>query len=142
LEGSYLNFSTELVVRYVETDKMGIVHHSNYPIWFEVTRVEFIKEFGYTNTELENRGILLPLRSLECNYIRPAKFEDLISINISVINFTCVKIDFKYSVLRKTDNKLLAEGVTKHAWTNKDLVPLNIKKIVPDLYNKIKNFIE
>ncbi|MFR3009310.1 MAG: acyl-CoA thioesterase, partial [Pseudoruminococcus massiliensis] len=60
---------SKIVARYAETDQMGIVHHSVYPIWFEVGRTDFIKLTGMSYTELEESGVMLPLASLECKYI-------------------------------------------------------------------------
>ena len=70
---SAMKCESKIVARYAETDQMGIVHHSVYPIWFEVGRTDFIKLTGMSYTELEESGVMLPLASLECKYILPMK---------------------------------------------------------------------
>ena len=60
---------SKITVRYAETDKMGIVHHSNYPVWFEIARTDFIKALGVPYSVLEEKGLMLPLIGLSCRYI-------------------------------------------------------------------------
>jgi len=67
---------TEIIVRYAETDRMGIVHHSNYPIWFEAARTDFIKNLGMSYSKIEERGFMLPLIELTCRYKGAARYED------------------------------------------------------------------
>jgi len=71
-----LTSETRLVVRYAETDQMGIVHHSNYPVWFEAGRTDFIKGIGLPYSKIEEKGILLPLIELKCCYRGAARYED------------------------------------------------------------------
>ena len=65
---------TRLTVRYAETDMMGIAHHSNYPIWYEAGRTDYIKLFDMTYTQIEEEGVLMPLTNLHCTFIKPAKY--------------------------------------------------------------------
>ena len=71
---------TNLIVRYAETDQMGIVHHSNYPIWFEAARTDYIKKIGLPYSKIEERGLLLPLIELNCKYKGAARYEDEVVI--------------------------------------------------------------
>ena len=130
----------KITVRYAETDKMGIVHHSNYAVWFECARTEFFKNLGYTYSSIEDDGILLPLTDLKCSFKKPAKYEDEIILILEVVKLTCVRLSFCYEVYDNCFN-LIASGETSHAWTDKDLKPLNIEKHKPALYNMLKQTI-
>jgi acyl-CoA thioester hydrolase len=125
---------TSLVVRYAETDAMGIVHHSIYAIWFEVGRTEMIKKMGMSYSEIERQGLMLPLIHLQCHFKAPAKYEDELLVKTFVKESTHTKILFGYQVIKKLDEKLLCEGETTHVWTDKTLKPVNIKKVCPEIY--------
>lgn len=126
--------TTDITVRYVETDKMGIVHHSVYAVWFEAARTEFIKFLGISYSECEKRGVMLPLVSLECKYIKPAYYEDEISIEAFIDKMTPVRLTISYRVLNKKSSELLATGTTNHVWTNDEMRPVNLKKYNHEIY--------
>ena len=128
---------TYLTVRYAETDQMGIVHHSNYPIWFEVGRTEFLKSLGTSYSGVEDSGVILPLFEINCQFKSPAKYEDNILIITSIKSLSRVRVCFSYEVLNVADNKLLATGETMHAWTDKALNPVNAEKKIPELYSML-----
>lgn len=131
-----------ITVRYSETDMMGVAHHANYPIWFEMGRTEYIKESGISYSEIEARGILLPLIHLECNYKRPAKYEDRLAVVTKLVELTCVKVRFAYEVYNEADNSLLATGETVHAWTNRELRPVNFQRKEPEVYRILAERLE
>ena len=79
---------TIIKVRYQETDQMGVAHHSVYPVWFEEARTNFIKEIGVSYSEIEKMGIMLPLSKLNCKYIKPALYEDILTIQTKIRNRT------------------------------------------------------
>lgn len=124
---------TEIVVRYAETDQMGIVHHSNYAVWYEQARTEFIRHFGLSYGEMEKRGIWLPLLSLHCDYKGPAFYEDRLVIKTSIGLLTPSRIQFCYEIWRE-GTKLINTGYTQHAFTSPALRPMNLKKHHPELY--------
>ncbi|PRR77915.1 Acyl-CoA thioester hydrolase YbgC [Clostridium liquoris] len=128
---------TKLKVRYVETDKMGIVHHSNYYAWFEVGRGEFILESGMSYRELEENGIMMPLRETYCKYIKGAKYEDNIIIETFIKELTPVKVIFNYNVIREEDGKLLAKGATTQVFVNNDFKIINLKRKYPDIWERM-----
>jgi len=129
---------TELVVRYAETDQMGIAHHSNYAVWFEAGRTEYIKSLGISYTRVEELGLMLPLKSLHCDFIKPAKYEDSIIILTKIKESNGVRLSFSYNVLNKEDGTLLAKGETEHVWTDKTFRPCNLKKRNTEIYNLIQ----
>ena len=134
-------YETEVKVRYVETDQMGIVHHSNYLPWFEVGRTELFNSIGISYGQIEKDGIMLPLIDSYCRYINSSKYEDELIIQTVVEQLKHVKTKVAYSIIRKEDNKLIAIGYTTHVFTDLNLKPINLKKHNLDLYNKLLNCI-
>lgn len=126
---------TEIVVRYAETDQMGIAHHSNYPIWYEAARTDFIKGAGISYSEVEKRGYMLPLLELKSCYKKPAKYEDQLFIITKIKDLSFTRITFYYEVYNKNENTLINYGETMHVWTDKNLKPVNMKKCAPEIYN-------
>lgn len=127
-----------IIVRYAETDQMGIVHHSVYPVWYEAARTEFIKKLGITYTQMEQLGILLPVAEVTCRYFFPAHYEDELTVTVSVKNMTPARIEFAYVVTKPGRAKPINTGTTLHAFAGTDLRPMNMKKKFPELYRKIE----
>jgi acyl-CoA thioester hydrolase len=123
-------------VRYQETDRMGIVYHSNYIIWFDMGRTEFLRSLGYSYKDLENEGIWLPIIEVGCKYKSPARYDDEITIETFIEELTRVKIRFGYRVYR--GEELLVEGFTVQGVTNDKLRPIALNKVKPEVYNKLE----
>lgn len=122
-------------VRYAETDQMGIVHHSVYAIWFELARTDLSKKAGFPYSKMEEAGIMMPLVELNAKYISPAFYDDELTITATVSKLTPARIVFSYEIFRKDSDKPISIGYTVHALTNKDLKPINTKKLFPNIYN-------
>ena len=127
-------FRTKIDVRYCETDRMGVVHHSRYFPWFEVGRTEFFKQTGLSYDAIEKQGILLPLVDCYCKFIQGAVYGDAIIITVSIESLGVAKCKFAYQILRAEDEALLATGYTTHGFTTPDFKPVNLKKKYPELY--------
>jgi acyl-CoA thioester hydrolase len=97
-------------VRYAETDRMGLLHHANYLVYFEQARIELLRQQGVSYRDLEDQGYLLVLTRVEVKYMRPAQYDDLLTIRTTVARSTMVRIDHRYEVFR--DGVQLAEGAT------------------------------
>jgi acyl-CoA thioester hydrolase len=95
-------------VRYAETDRMGLLHHANYLVYFEQARIELLRSQGMSYKDLEDQGFLLVLTRIEVRYRRPARYDDLLTVRATVERTTLVKIEHRYEVL--CDGLLLAEG--------------------------------
>ena len=122
-----------LTARYAETDMMGIIHHSVYPVWFEAARTEYIKMTGVSYSELEKKGIMLPLSELSCQYLKPVHYEDRVTIETTVSRLSYSRIEFTYRVL--LSGELMAKGRTLHGFVgSSSFRPLNMKKAEPELY--------
>jgi acyl-CoA thioester hydrolase len=131
--------STKLTVRYAETDQMGIVHHSNYAVWFEAGRTDFIRQTGISYSEMEARGVLLPLYEIACRFKKPARYEDEVTVVTALKALSRVRIVLSYRVLRDADGMLLAEGETYHAFTDAAMKPLNAERAIPDIFALLKS---
>ena len=105
-------------VRFVETDMMGVVHHSNYFRWFEMGRVEYLRQAGVLLTELMADGIVFPITQVDCQYKASAKFDDYILIETTLDDVSPVKMVFTYKVIKKVDGVLLATGSTQNVFTD------------------------
>lgn len=97
-------------VRYAETDRMGLLHHANYLVYFEQGRTELLRSQGLAYRDLEDQGFLLVLTRVQVRYKSPARYDDLLTLRTSVVRTTLVKIEHRYELLR--DGALLAEGET------------------------------
>lgn len=129
------NYSeSKIRVRYAETDTMGIVYHANYYVWFEVGRGDFMRRFDISYKQMEEMGIMLPVVETHCRYRVPAQYDDLLTIRTKVKELGAVKISFQYQVIRDSDNTLLAEGETLHAFTDKTRKLMNLKKHYNEIY--------
>lgn len=110
---------TEIRVRYAETDKMGIVHHSNYLIWFEAGRSELCRARGFSYKEMEeNDNALMVVAEGYCRYKSPAYYEDVLLVRTQVAEIRSRAIRFIYEIVRPADQMLLAEGETLHLVTD------------------------
>ena len=109
----------EIRVRYAETDKMGIVHHSNFAVWFEVGRSEYCRARGFSYLEMEEEeDALMVVAEIYCRYKSPAFYEDVLTVRTRVAEVRSRSLRFVYEVFRASDEKLLAEGETLHVVTN------------------------
>ncbi len=125
-------FEAEIRVRYAETDKMGIVHHSNYLIWFEFARSEFCRSRGFSYLEMERDDALMTVAETYCRYKSPAHYEDVLIIRTNIAEMRSRSIRFVYEVYRPADSSLLAEGETLHVVTDSQ------KKVrtLPEIYKE------
>lgn len=96
---------TQIRVRYSETDQMGVVYHGNYAQYFEIGRVEWLRNKGLSYKWMEENGIMLPVISLTMNYKKPARYDDLLTLKTILKSRTTVKIEFDYELYN--DNKEL-----------------------------------
>jgi acyl-CoA thioester hydrolase len=108
----------QIRVRYAETDRMGLLHHANYLVYFEQARTELLRDAGATYKDMEDRGYLLVLTKVEVRYRRPARYDDLLTVRTHVERVTSVRIDHRYEVL--CEGQLLAEGSSTLACVDRE----------------------
>ena len=103
---------TTLRVRYAETDRMGVVYYANYFVWFEVARADLLRTLGWTYREMEDAGVQLPVIDAQCEYRRPARYDDEIEVRTSGRVVSPVRMEFEYDVFVKGQNEAAAAGRT------------------------------
>lgn len=120
-------------VCYYETDKMGIVHHSNYIRWFEEARVDFIEQAGLPFETVEAQGVLSPVLSAECTLKVPFRFNEMFFIKAYISEFGGARFAITYDVY--DENGIIhATGRTTHCFVDSDMRPLRLKKTHPHIY--------
>jgi acyl-CoA thioester hydrolase len=113
---------TRVRVRYAETDQMGVVYHANYLVWFEVGRVELMREMGVTYRDMEqNEGAMIPVVEVTARYMAPARYDDVLIVRTSVAGVRSPIIRLRYSILRAEDEQLLCEGESVHIVVGRDM---------------------
>ena len=126
-------FDTRLRVRYVETDQMGVVYHSNFFIWFEVGRVEALRALGFNYKDMEREdGCFIAVVDARCRYKSPAYYDDEVLVQTTIRNVRGSLIHFGYELRRAGDGTLLAEGETTHIVTDEKMQ----KRDLPEKYRK------
>lgn len=125
---------TEIRVRYAETDQMGIVHHSNYLVWFELGRSEFCRARGFSYKDMEEKdNALMVVAESYVRYKSPAYYEDVLTVRSKIGEVRSRAVRFIYEIYRAADETLLAEGETMHLVTdaNKKV------RLLPEIYKEM-----
>ena len=121
-------------VRYAETDQMGVVYHANHFVWFEVGRVEFLRQLGFSYKDMELQdGCHIAVVVARCRYKAPARYDDEVIVRTQLKNVRESLVHFGYELVRATDGLLLAEGETTHVVIDRELK----KTAIPDKYMTI-----
>jgi acyl-CoA thioester hydrolase len=125
---------TRVRVRYAETDRMGVVYHSNYLVWFEVGRVEWLRQMGFSYREMEEQeDLAIAVVDVHCRYKAPARYDEELIVRTSLKNVRECMIHFLYEVVRASDGVLLAEGDTTHLVVGRDMKV----KAIPEKYMSV-----
>ncbi len=124
------------IVQYYETDKMGITHHSNYIRWMEEARIDFLSRIGWDYAKLEEEGIISPVVSVACKYIRTTTFGDTVSIEVTATEFKGVKLKLGY-IMRNDEGTTVCEASSEHCFLDKQGLPIKLKKEYPLFYHAL-----
>ncbi len=129
--GNRVTGEVRLRVRYAETDQMGVVYYSNFLVWFEIGRVELLRQLGFDYKTMEiEEDCFIPVVEANCRYKAPARYDDEIVIDTRVTGVRGAVLKFRYRVVRVSDQQLLAEGETIHVVTDHTLT----KRALPEKY--------
>ncbi len=104
-------------VRYGETDQMGFAYYGNYAQYFEIGRTEWLRKLGITYKKMEENGVMLPVMNLNINYLKPAKYDDLLILKTTLIKMPSAKIEFSYEIFNE-ENELLTTANTTLVFVN------------------------
>ncbi len=128
------NHEIKVRVRYSETDQMGVVYHGNYAQYFEMGRVEWLRNMGISYKWMEENGIMLPVVSLTMNYKKPARYDDELTIKTTMLKLSSVKIEFDYEI-HNEKNELLTTGYSVLVFVDmKTGRPTSPPKYILDLF--------
>lgn len=110
---------TQLRVRYAETDQMGFVYYGNYAQYYEVARADAMRQLGMTYREMEERGVVMPIVTMNTKYIRPARYDDLLTIKTTINDLPSARMHFFYDIYNE-EGTLLNKGETVLAFIKPD----------------------
>lgn len=128
---------------YYETDKMGIVHHSNYIRWLEEARVHMLTEVGYPFEKIEAEGLYMPVLSVECHYKYPVRFDEQFEIHPVVTRFNGCKLTVEYKVINlSADGQISVIGKSEHCFTDHNMKPIRVKKEHPEIFKVFDDAVE
>ena len=125
-------------VHYYETDRMGIVHHSNYIRWMEEARVDFLDQIGWGYEKMEDSGIVSPVTSVECKYRQSTTFQDEVFIEVNVEELRGARLRLRY-VMEKVDGKTVCEAGSEHCFLDTDGRLIRLDKRFPELYQLLRD---
>jgi len=128
------NNLTKVRVIYADTDAMGIVYHTNYIKWFEIGRSEILRDLGIPYAQIERLGYSWPVTELSCRYLSPARYDELVVVETSILEVKRASIKFTYLIWDERQAKVLVEGDSVHACINKEG---KIARIPPEVREKI-----
>lgn len=130
-----LTTETVIDVRYPDCDKMGIVHHSVYAIWYEIARMDFFAKLGFSFSDMEASGINPPMVDLHMQYCSPVNYPGQVYIKTAIVSFAPKKLELHYSISYNGTN--VADATSFHIWTGPNMKSYNMEENRPDIYNKI-----
>ena len=135
-------FKYERIINYYETDRMGIVHHSNYIRFLEEARCRWLDSIDLNMVKVESLGIRIPTIEVNCKYKTAVTNDDKIIINLMVEEFNGVRMKVKYEIVNAANDALVMEAYTAHCFTNVEGRPINLKKYNEEAYEKFNGLVE
>ncbi len=127
---------TILDVRYPDCDRIGIVHHAVYPIWYEAARMDFFQAMGFSYTDMNSRGINPPLVELDLRYNAPATYPGQVVIQTRLKSYAPKKLELVYTAYFQ--GQLCGSARSFHIWTGPDMKSLDMEQNLPEVYAKIQ----
>lgn len=123
------------IAQYHETDKMGIIHHSNYIKWMEEARISYMESLGFGFVKVEALGVVSPVAGLSITYKNPVSFNDTVDIKVSLTRYSGVIQEVAYEFFNRTTGRLSAVASSRHCCL-KDSKVINLKHVIPELHEK------
>jgi len=123
-------------VFYYETDKMGVVHHSNYLRWMEEARIQYFNDTDLAYHETESYGVLSPITEVNIKFKSPARFGDNFTVKMKMTKYTGVRFVINYTIVNQNDDILL-EGESSHAFIDESFRPVSLARVIPERHEKM-----
>lgn len=136
-----MDFTFERKINYYETDRMGVVHHSNYIRFLEEARCQMLDKNNMPYSAFEEYGVMIPVLGVNCTYKSHVTFNDIIVIHPFVKEFNGVRLTMGYHVINKNTDHLVLTGETKHCFTDLHLKPIRLQNKIPIFYDNFKALI-
>lgn len=130
------DFTFTRKINYYETDRMGIVHHSNYIRFLEEARCAMLDFYQMPYSDFEEQGVMIPVLGVNCSFKQHVTFDDVIEIKPFVKDFNGVRLTMGYKVIEQKTGNLVLTGETKHCFTDMNLKPVRLQKQISDFYEK------
>ena len=127
-------------VKYYETDKMGITHHSNYIRWMEEARLDFLQQIGWGYEKLESEGIVSPVTAVEARYKAPTTFPDEVAVRVRIEEFRGAVLKIAYT-MTKADGQLVFEGRSEHCFLDREGRVIRLKREFPEFSEALASFL-
>lgn len=124
-------------VQYYETDMMGITHHANYIHWMEEARIDFMDQLGFPYRQMEESGVLSPVKAISCAYQQPSTFGDEISVSVSAESFNGVVMTILYE-MRNQRNETVCTARSEHVFLNREGHFVRMKRDMPDFCRAVE----
>lgn len=137
-----MDFVFERKINYHETDRMGVVHHSNYIKYMEEARCDWLESVDMPFSLLEENGITIPVLGVSCQYKYHVTFGDTVIIKPYVKEYTGIRMTVGYTMEDKKTGKVVLVGETKHCFTDRSLKPISLKKHAPQFNAKFESLLE
>ena len=135
-------FKFERTINYYETDKMGIVHHSNYIRFLEEARCAWLDSIDFNMAKVESLGLRIPTIEVHCKYKTGVTNDDKIIIELMVEEFNGVRMKIKYKIVNAANDALVMEAYTEHCFTNVEGRPINVKRFNEEVYDKFNSLVD
>lgn len=137
-----MSFVFERKINYYETDRMSIVHHSNYIRYLEEARCKMLEDCNMPYSAFEEKGIWIPVLGVNCDFKHHVTFDDIIEIRPFVKYFNGLRLTMGYTVTNKANGDIVLNGETRHCFTDKSLKPIRLQKRIPEFYEKFTNLLQ
>jgi len=132
-------FSTTVRVRFADTDAQGIAHNASYLVWFEVARVEYLREYAGGYQALRDHGVEALVLESHCRYLVPARFDDVLHVHARCGHLRGARFSYEYAIVRD-DGTLMADGYTRHACVNaRTLVPTRVPDWLREAIDRVES---
>ncbi len=131
----------ERKIYYYETDKMGIVHHSNYIRIFEESRMNFLEQADMSYARIESAGLYVPILSVECQYKRPLVFDEPFAVYPKITEFNGVKLDIGYRIVSRRTGEVCITGKSSQCFTDMNLKPVRTRNKYPEIYSVLSGYV-
>ncbi|GAK01960.1 4-hydroxybenzoyl-CoA thioesterase family active site [Geomicrobium sp. JCM 19037] len=134
--------NTIIQTRYAETDQMGVIHHSQYLIWCEIGRTDFIEKLGFSYTQMEQDGLLAPVTEVNLQYKQALRYPETAHIATWLSDYTGIRATYAYTITNDK-GQVCVEGTTTHVVVTADRFrPVSMKKVAPEWHRVYENEVQ